>query len=170
MSLHVSLLQYCNRFASIIRPYLSKRIGHDSKTSFINAVLGAKSLGTRGESIRFKIRKKINKSTAAKAKTTRFAMLCYKMEPSTMRNYFRIHARDASRNILVFVTHFSSGDGRPLSFFFLFFFYLFTNLHIYIFRGRIFVSSSLSNSYLHKNPATKNLLGWPPLHTRTGLA
>lgn len=106
----LSLLRYCNPFV----PYLSKRIGHDSKTSFINALLGAKSLGTRGESIRFKIRKKINKSTAAKAKTTRFAMLCYKIEPSTMRNYFRIHARDASRNILVFVTHFSfSGDGRP---------------------------------------------------------
>ena len=61
-------------FVSIL-PYLSKRIGHDSKTSFINALLGAKSLGTRGESIRFKIRKNINKSTAAKAKTTRFAIV-----------------------------------------------------------------------------------------------
>ena len=83
-------------------------------------------MGTRGESIRFKMRKKINKSTAAKAKTTtRFAMLCYKMEPSTMRNNFRIHARDASRNILVFVTHFSiSGDGRPPQIDLIYFFYL----------------------------------------------
>ena len=118
-------------------------MGHDSKTSFINVLLGAKSLGTRGESIRFKIRQKINKSTAAKAKTTRFAMLCYKMEPSVMRNFFRIHARDASRNILVFVTHFSiSGDGRPPPID-LIYFLSFINLLISIFSGQIFVSSSL---------------------------
>lgn len=137
-------------------------------------------MGTRGESIRFKIRKNINKSTAAKAKTTRFAMLCYKMEPSIMRNCFRIHARDASRNILVFVTHFSiSGDGRPPPID-LIYFLSFINLLIYIFSGQIFVSSSLSNSYLlQKNPATKILfiiLGWArsrigswlgPLYTRT---
>lgn len=136
-------------------------------------------MGTRGESIRFKIRKKINKSTAAKAKTTRFAMLCYKIEPSTMRNNFRIHARYMSRNILVFVTHFSiSGDGRPPPID-LIYFLSFINLLIYIFSGQIFVSSSLSNSYLQKNPATKILfiiLGWArsrigswlgPLHTRT---
>lgn len=120
-------------------------------------------MGTRGESIRFKIRKNINKSTAAKAKTTRFAMLCYKMEPSVMRNCFRIHAQDASRNILVFVTHFSiSGDGRPPPID-LIYFLSFINLLIYIFSGQIFVSSSLSNSYLQKNPATKILfiiLGW----------
>ena len=131
-------------------------------------------MGTRGESIRFKIRQKINKSTAAKAKTTRFAMLCYKMEPSVMRNCFRIHARDASRNILVFVMHFSiSGDGRPPPID-LIYFLSFINLLIYIFSGQIFVSSSLSNSYLQKNPATKILfiiLGWDnwlgPLYTRT---
>lgn len=136
-------------------------------------------MGTRGESIRFKIRRKINKSTAAKAKTTRFAMLCYKMEPSVMRNCFRIHAQDASRNILVFVTHFSiSGDGRPPPID-LIYFLSFINLLIYIFSGQIFVSSSLSNSYLQKNPATKILfiiLGWArsrigswlgPLYTRT---
>ena len=135
-------------------------------------------MGTRGESIRFKIRKNINKSTAAKAKTTRFAMLCYKMEPSVMRNCFRIHAQDASRNILVFVTHFSiSGDGRPPPID-LIYFLSFINLLIYIFSGQIFVSSSLSNSYLQKNPATKILfiiLGWArsrigswlgPLYTR----
>ena len=90
-------------------------------------------MGTRGESIRFKIRNKINKSTAAKAKTTRFAMLCYKMEPSTMRNYFRIYARDASRNILVFVTHLSiSGDRRPppIDLIYFFIFYELTYLHI----------------------------------------
>lgn len=136
-------------------------------------------MGTRGESIRFKIRKNINKSTAAKAKTTRFAMLCYKMEPSVMRNCFRIHAQDASRKILVFVTHFSiSGDGRPPPID-LIYFLSFINLLIYIFSGLIFVSSSLSNSYLQKNPATKILfiiLGWArsrigswlgPLYTRT---
>lgn len=137
-------------------------------------------MGTRGESIRFKIRKNINKSTAAKAKTTRFAMLCYKMEPSVMRNCFRIHAQDASRNILVFVTHFSiSGDGRPPPID-LIYFLSFINLLIYIFSGQIFVSSSLSNSYLlQKNPATKILFiilgrarsrigSWlGPLYTRT---
>ena len=136
-------------------------------------------MGTRGESIRFKIRKNINKSTAAKAKTTRFAMLCYKIEPSVMRNCFRIHARDASRNILVFVTHFSiSGEGRPPPID-LIYFLSFINLLIYIFSGQIFLSSSLSNSYLQKNPATKILfiiLGWArsrigswlgPLYTRT---
>ena len=83
-------------------------------------------MGTRGESIRFKIRKKRNKSTAAKAKTTRFAIVVLQNEPSTMRNNFRIHAQDASRNILVFVTHFSiSGDGLPppiaLIYFFIFY-------------------------------------------------
>lgn len=79
-----------------------------------------------------------------------------------MRNYFRIHARDASRNILVFVTHFSSGDRRPPPID-LIYFLSFINLLIYIFSGQIFVSSSLSNSYLQKNPATKILfiiLGW----------
>ena len=96
-----------------------------------------------------------------------------------MRNCFRIHARDASRNILVFVTHFSiSGDGRPPPID-LIYFLSFINLLIYIFSGQIFVSSSLSNSYLQKNPATKILfiiLGWArsrigswlgPLYTRT---
>ena len=90
-----------------------------------------------------------------------------------MRNYFRIHARDTSRNILVFVTHFSSGDWRPPPID-LIYFLSFINLLIYIFSGQIFVSSSLSNSYLQKNPATKILfiiLGWAnwlgPLYTRT---
>lgn len=70
-----------------------------------------------------------------------------------MRNNFRIHARDASRNMVVFVTHFSiSGDGRPPPIDLIFFFYL---LLTYL------VASSLSNSYLQKNPATKNLLDWP---------
>ena len=105
--------------------------------------------------------------------------MCYKMEPSTMRNYFRIHARDASRNILVFVTHFSSGDWRPPPID-LIYFLSFINLLIYIFSGQIFVSSSLSNSYLpQKNPATKILFiilgrarsrigSWlGPLYTRT---
>lgn len=102
------------------------------------------------------------------------------MEPSVMRNCFRIHARDASRNILVFVTHFPiSGDGRPPPID-LIYFLSFINLLIYIFSGRIFVSSSLSNSYLlQKNPATKILFiilgrarsrigSWlGPLYTRT---
>ena len=60
-------------------------------------------------------------------------MLCYKMEPSVMRNCFRIHAQDASRNILVFVTHFSiSGDGRPppIDLIYFFIFYELTYLHI----------------------------------------
>lgn len=51
-----------------------------------------------------------------------------------MRNNFRIHARYLSRNILVFVTHFSiSGDGRPppIDLIYFFIFYELTYLHIY---------------------------------------
>lgn len=71
-----------------------------------------------------------------------------------MRNNFRIHAQDVSRNILVFVTYFSiSGDGRPPPID-LIYISSFINLLICIFSGQIFVSSSLSNSYLQKNPAT----------------
>ena len=50
-------------------------MGQDVKTVFINGLLDVKIFGTRGESVRFRIRRSNNKTTAATAKTTRFAIL-----------------------------------------------------------------------------------------------
>ena len=81
--------------------------------------------------------RKETKAQRQKPKQQGSPLLCYKMEPSTMRNNFRIHAQDASRNILVFVTHFSiSGDGLPPPIALIYFFYLLlTYLFTYLVAG-----------------------------------
>jgi len=54
---------------------LSNRMGHDCNTVFINGFFEAKIFGARDESVKFRIRSSKNKTTAAKATTTRFAIV-----------------------------------------------------------------------------------------------
>lgn len=75
-----------HRNLNIKQTYFSKRIGHDFKTLLINGLLEAKILGTREDSVRFRIRSSKRTITPATTKTTtRLAILHFERRPSRMR-------------------------------------------------------------------------------------